>query len=71
MKNRLDLHKFFQDILGSKNVYFQPPESIKMKYPAIRYSLYDIDKLSGDNIAYAKTNRYNVIVISDDSDYNI
>ena len=71
MKNRLDLHKIFQDILGSKNVYFQPPESIKMKYPAIRYSLDDIDKLSGDNIAYAKTNRYNVIVISDDPDYNI
>lgn len=71
MKNRLDLHKFFQDILGSKNVYFQPPESIKMKYPAIRYFLDDIDKLSGDNIAYAKTNRYNVIVISDDPDYNI
>ena len=55
MKNRLDLHKIFQDILGSKNVYFQPPESIKMKYPAIKYSLDDIDKLSGDNIAYAKT----------------
>ena len=71
MRNRLDLQKIFEDILGSKNVYFQPPESIKMKYPAIRYSLDDIDKLFGDNIAYAKTNRYNVIVISDDPDYNI
>ena len=44
MRNRLDLQKIFEDILGSKNVYFQPPESLKMKYPAIRYSLDDIDK---------------------------
>lgn len=71
MKNRLDLQKIFEDILGSKNVYFQPPEGLKMKYPAIRYNLDDIDKLSGDNIAYAKTNRYNVIIISDDPDKNI
>lgn len=71
MKNRLDLQKKFEDILGSKNVYFQPPEGLKMKYPAIRYNLDDIDKMSGDNIAYRKTNRYNVIVISDDPDKNI
>lgn len=71
MRNRLNLQKIFEDILGSKNVYFQPPEGLKMKYPAIRYNLDDIDKLSGDNIAYAKTNRYNIIIISDDPDKNI
>lgn len=27
-----------ETLLGSRNVYFQPPENIKLKYPAIVYS---------------------------------
>ena len=34
---RNDLQKLLVEVLGSKNVYFQPPESVKMKYPAIVY----------------------------------
>ena len=37
MKTRYELHEFLCEILGSRNVYFQPPESVKMKYPAIVY----------------------------------
>lgn len=66
MKSRVDLQRKFEDLLGSKNVYFQPPETLKMKYPCIRYSLSDIDKRPGDNMAYTMTNCYDVIVISKD-----
>ena len=43
MGNRLELHEIFCDILGSRNAYFQPPASVKMNYPAIKYSLSNIE----------------------------
>ena len=42
MKTRLELDEELVKILGSKNVYFQPPESLKLNYPAIVYSLSNI-----------------------------
>lgn len=43
MASRLNLQTFLEEILESRNVYFQPPESVKMKYPAIVYALDDIE----------------------------
>lgn len=45
------MHEELCTLLGSRNVYFQPPESVKMQYPAIRYNLggYDIDKANNGN----------------------
>lgn len=53
-----------EELLGSKNVYYQPPESVKMEYPAIKYSVDDIDKKSANDTAYIVTKRYELIVIS-------
>lgn len=48
MANRLNLHEEFATLLGSNNVYFQPPESVKLNYPCIKYSRVGIDsKKSG------------------------
>lgn len=52
-----------EELLGSRNVYYQPPESLKMEYPAIRYDLSTIDSRYADNIKYSKNNRYEIIVI--------
>lgn len=65
---RMKLHKMLVDLLGSSNVYFQPPESIKMKYPCIVYHLADIDPVFADNIPYLKKRRYSVTVIDRDPD---
>ena len=35
--NRLDLQRTLVEVLGSKYVYFQPPESLKLNYPCIIY----------------------------------
>ena len=35
---RLELHRILNDIPGVRGVYYQPPESLKLKYPAIIYS---------------------------------
>ena len=39
MSKRVDLGNKLKEILGSNNVYFQPPDNLKMVYPCIRYRL--------------------------------
>lgn len=68
---RLLLHEVLCDILGTKNVYFQPPESIKMKYPAIVYSVDAIDNTHADNGVYLSKTGYSVTVIDADPDSEI
>ena len=68
---RIELHNKLVDILGSANVYFQPPASIKLKYPCIIYSLYNMDTEFGDNEPYTIEKRYEVTVITKDPDSNI
>ena len=63
MASRLELQTKLEELLGSRNVYYQPPESISMNYPAIVYSRDEIDKKSANNSTYLLTNRYEVIVI--------
>ena len=53
-----------EELLGCKHVYYQPPESVKMEYPAIRYSKKSIDVDYADDTAYLKNKSYELIVIS-------
>lgn len=71
MARRLDLQRKLEELLGSRNVYFQPPESVKMNYPAIRYSLNDIVTAHADNEVYTSTKRYEITVIDEDPDSEI
>ena len=63
MASRLELQSKLEELLGSRNVYYQPPESQKMEYPAIRYSRNDIESKYANNTKYSNTNRYEIIVI--------
>lgn len=60
MKTRLEIQELLEEILGSKNVYFQAPPNTGMKYPAIVYSFerYNIDR--ADNVPYIVTGRWQV-----------
>ena len=64
MDRRLELHQILINILGSNNVYFQPPESIKLKYPCIIYERSSIDRKYADNIAYLSKVKYSMKLIS-------
>ena len=64
MADRLELHSVLQELLGSSNVYYQPPESIKMQYDAIRYSKKTIDSKYANDRKYSMIDCYEVIVIS-------
>ena len=63
MDSQTELQEKLEELLGSINVYYQPPASVEMKYPAIRYFRKDVDKKSADNTAYTLTNCYEIIVI--------
>ena len=65
---REQLHAMLEGALGSPNVYYQPPINVEMKFPAIRYSLKNIDKMQANNAAYKMTRAYEVIVISKSPD---
>ena len=63
-----ELQAQFEEILGSRNVYYNPPASVKMKYPAIVFSRNRIEKKSANNSAYIQSYRYEVTVIDGDPD---
>ena len=71
MASRLELHEELCNILGSRNVYFQPPASVMMTYPCIRYSRSGMDQDYADNKTYKYTNRYELIIIDSDPDSEI
>lgn len=64
MASRLELQSKLEALLGSRNVYYQVPESDKMEYPAIVYSKEDIKTTHANDAVYSKKNRYSLIVIS-------
>ena len=68
MASRLDLHEILCGVLNSRSCYFQPPSSVRMQYPAIRYSIKDVEKRSADDIAYRKLPCYELILIDKNPD---
>lgn len=63
MASRLDLQNELEKLLGQRHVYYQPPATVKMEYPAIRYTKSDIDTKYANNKAYINKKRYEIIVI--------
>lgn len=71
MNKRLELHNKLVEILGSRNVYFQPPSNITMKYPAIVYSRKSIISKHASDGIYKQNTSYSIIVIDKNPDSNI
>ena len=68
MIGRLNVHQMLVDVSGIDNIYFQPPENLKLKYPAIIYSIDDIDNRFASNKVYNQERAYQIIVIDKDPD---
>lgn len=71
MQARLELHELLCTALGSRHVYYQPPESVKMEYPAIVYSRNSIENTFAENSVYKQDHQYQIIVIDKDPDSEI
>lgn len=68
MSRRTELHEKFCELLGSRRVYFQPPESVRLSFPCIVYNLDQFDIKRADNELYLGRDRYAVTLISKDPD---
>ena len=66
--NRDELHDLLVEVLGSSNVYYNPPESVKMKYPAIVYHKEKIKSEFAEGAIYKKTYTYSVTLIEQNPD---
>lgn len=71
MGTRIELQALLETVLGSSNVYFQPPESIKVRYPAIVYSLRNYNEIPADDKTYLRKRYYRVQFISRNPDNDI
>ena len=61
--SRVELQEKLEAILGSLEVYFQPPETIRMSYPAIVYDLYRVQQRFANDFLYRKAPGWSVTII--------
>lgn len=71
MRPRIELQALLETLLGSENVYYQPPETVKMKYPCIRYEKSSEDNRFADNTHYMRFKRYDITVMTKDPDSDL
>jgi len=68
MGTRAGLQTLLETVLGSRNVYFQPPPTLEMKYPCIVYNLDNMNTKFADNNPYRIEKRYSLTIIDKDPD---
>lgn len=69
--DRLQLQLLLESVLGSGNVYFQPPSNVAMQYPCIVYQRDGENAKFADGSPYRRVKRYQVTVIDRDPDSDI
>lgn len=58
MVQRLDFQEMLELLLGSPNVYFQPPSNLQLQYPCVIYHRDTADTAFAGNMPYRYTKRY-------------
>lgn len=67
-RTRVELDRILRTTLGSDHVYFDPPESFKLKYPCIVYSFNGNSDIFADDSKYRRMKRYTLIYITKNAD---
>lgn len=71
LEKRLELHEILCGLLGSRQVYFQPPPTVQMKYPCIVYERLPYRTLYANNLPYVMLDEYRLTVIDKNPDTQI
>ena len=71
MASRLELQTMLEGLLGSRNVYYNPPPSVRMNYPAIVYTHKSIDNVSANDAVYKQNVAYVLTVIDKNPDSEV
>ena len=65
---RVQLQKNLENLLGSRNVYFQPPTGTRIAYPCIIYKLDSATDQHAEDKIYRRLYRYSLTYITKDPD---
>ena len=68
MGTRLELQTLLEGILGNRNVYYQPPETVKLSYPCIIYKRNNIETVFANDRPYQNHVRYEIKLIDRNPD---
>lgn len=68
MDKRQALQKLLEEVFESPNVYYQPPASVKMNYPAIVYSKSKITQQNANDKTYLRRQSYELTVVDKKAD---
>lgn len=63
-QRRVELQRMLEGMLGSRNVYFQPPTGTKLNYPCIVYRLQAANDIHADDRLYRRLKRYSLTYIT-------
>lgn len=66
MATRIELQSFLEELLGSRNVYYDPPSNIRMSYPAIVYQHSKFQPVHAENSVYYLKTAYDLTLIDKD-----
>lgn len=69
--SRENLQLILEGVLRSRNVYFQPPSNLKLKYPCIVYSMDRVATLTANNTVYKIDHYYAITLITTNADNDI
>lgn len=68
---REELNELLVGMLGSRHVYFQPDDKVRITYPAIVYGFDDQNAIYANNGAYRRTDAYQLTLIDRNPDVPI
>lgn len=68
---RLQLQVELEALLGSTNVYFQPPNGTQISYPCIVYERDNVKTKFANNKPYKRAKRYLITVIDRDPEGSV
>lgn len=67
-ERRIELDSKLRLLIGNSNVYYQPPENVRIKYDCIIYNLSGVNVEHADNLHYQKMRRYDLLHVHRDPD---
>lgn len=71
MAQRLNLQAKLEELLGTRNVYFQPPANVQMSFPCIVYKWDTARTEFAGNKPYLFSKRYQITYIDKNPDADI
>jgi len=68
IERRLQLQSKLEEVIGSRNVYFQPPETMRLEYPCIVYFKNALPVNYANNKIYKKKQAYTLTYVDKNPD---